>query len=419
MKKEAIVILFLLSISFCLAEPVFNIKSDYSTGETAIATITAPGNFTKAIQKSDIQFFEGKRQAFFDYDIILYNNTHYFYVSLQRQGNFTIKINNILYNPGTLQSSNIEKNISVKDSNNSISIMPGFINSLNPEITIFNKAKNQTISYTYNNVSETLTLQQLQIKKIQFTPNQEFSYFTIKSYQDFSIPVIYTNLNQNYSINSTPNQQLNFTLRLDKQTIIVSANKSQILRENITLFNVGDNNITNITLANLSYIKINLTQDSIYPGSVLVINLELSSEKQGFFYENTTINFIENNTNYSIPFPIALYVLEPGTIIEQTKTCAELQGNICLSSQTCNGTSSFTREIGICCTGGSCISPVTAEEPSSYGWLWGVIIFIVLAAAGFFVYRKVKKSKPKDAEQAIAEKSKLYEKKISGGIERV
>jgi len=95
--------------------------------------------------------------------------------------------------------------------------------------------------------------------------------------------------------------------------------------------------------------------------------------------------------------------------------CAFTGGILCAEKEVCDGEPTFASD-GYCCIG-TCVAFEIKEE-TSYGWLWGVVIFLVLGAVGYFAYKKFKKTVPKKPEEKLQESSKAYQKRISGGIVR-
>ncbi|MDO8516792.1 MAG: hypothetical protein Q7S33_01585 [Nanoarchaeota archaeon] len=347
MKKElAFICIFLFSIfflSFASAIPSISLNKDsYQPGETILGEILAVGNIEKTISLNDIQFLDYRdKQVFFDYDLVFYNDKYIFYAYATKEGNFTIKINNILYNDGTLKSINLEKKFEVKITNNSeiLSIEPGFVFTSNKEttLTLSNKgSSNLNISYSYlaSKSSNTIFLIPGDSKKISINPIAELSYETLSfSKENFSIPVIYV-----------PLDLINLTLENSSEIINGSSNSS-----------------------------VNQTKVYVYP---------------------------KNGTNESI---------------EITKTpCSELNGKICSSNEKCNGELPFTSD-GYCCLG-TCDLIIIEETSTTSKVIWGILILVFLGVAGFFIYKKVKKTKPANPEEVIDKKSKAYEKRISGGL---
>ena len=138
MKKLVIilVLVFMLSMSIAAAQPTINLqKQTFQPGETLLASITTPGEFAKTIYQKDVQFFEGRKEVFFEYDLTFYNSTYFLYMYLNKEGNFTIRVDDVFYKAPEPKSVTIERQIEIKekfiDDNKTqtqiLSIKPGFI----------------------------------------------------------------------------------------------------------------------------------------------------------------------------------------------------------------------------------------------------------------------------------------------------
>ncbi len=436
MKKEAIIVLFLFAINLVSALPILNSPNQTQPYETYLGIIE--GDFAQSLTRENIQIYEENRLVYFEYDLTQFNSTYYFYIIFNRVGNFTLKIKNILYNENNVvQGITLEKDIEVKKSpliiteqinqsgnltqlNKSydqiLLIEPGFIISIKPKITLRNKG-NISINVSYLN--STIILEPQTAKEIEITPKLNFSFFNINSYKNFSIPIIYTPLNT--QINITPQTQTN--LKTDPTAFIIQVFEKNTTNEKLKIINFGDNNITNIIISsNLSILTLQQTKKDLFAREILEINLSVYAEIQGFFRNKIIINYTEENQTKQLEIPIEIYIFAQNSSQNLTEfpildsSCSNLKGQLCLSGQSCNGTLTYAQ--GPCCIG-SCYFASSTTEKSSYSWLWAIIIFIILIGAGYFVYKKIKKTQPKTPDKTIQEKSKLYENKISGGLARV
>lgn len=444
MKKEALLILLILTITLATAEPTLTLnKENFQPGETLLGEITTTGEFTKQIQLNDIEFYQGRRKTFFEYDLAFYNQTHYLWIDLNRQGNFTIKINNILYKDAeTLKAKTIEKQLEIKSnpitiqeqqniSGNTttinktitkiLSIKPGFLfTSKQPELIISNKGSSE-LNITYQDQSISLSPEDFQ--KVQFTPNQTFSYFKFSSYADFNIPIIYISLTTPETNQSSQQINLESSLRPNPshlQLKVIAKNKTTSILE---LVNFAEKNLTIDSIESDMEILELTAPDSISAKSIYNLSLEFFSEEQGFFKGNLTLSFTEQDSDEAqlVIIPLEIYVFPEQTNLEELEeeiqTCEEIGGQYCIFDQECEGEETYAG-------GNCCIGTCKDKEPSSDGeggwsWLWGTLILLGLLVVGFFVYRKIKKTKPKKPEQQIKEKSKLYEMKIKGQLDRV
>jgi hypothetical protein len=126
--KGYLILLAVLFIGFISAEPTINFQHEkILSGETIIGTITInEGEFTKNIEDSEIKFFDGRKEVFFEFENFFYNESNYFYVYTTRPGNFSMKVENVLYKEKQiLNSINLEKNFEVLKGNDSLQLNPG------------------------------------------------------------------------------------------------------------------------------------------------------------------------------------------------------------------------------------------------------------------------------------------------------
>lgn len=437
MKKEAIFILTILTISLAFAAPVLELQNqDYQTHETIIGTIST-NEFAKQIQKSDIQFFEGRKQVFFEHDIKFYNKTHYLYITIPRQGNFTMKINNILYKNPTLAETTITKEFQIKtnyeeeynetsnqtkQNSQILSVKPGFVfTSTNAEIILSNKG-NTPLEINYEDEEEeeqTINLEPNDFQTITFKPKDSFSEITFSTYKEFTVPIFYTPLiSENKTSQNITSEN---KLKPNPKIISLNLNISQEYQKQIELVNFADNPIENISIKNpISFLEISFNK-TMPAKSVQNITLNFESPKSGHLQDKIIFTYLLENQTQQFEIPVSIYIFEENQTIEdlnQTKeTCEDLNGNICdYYTQDCSGEEVFTSSGEFCCLADCVESENSLKEESSYGWLIGIGIFFVLGIIGFLTYKKYKKTQPKKPEQDFKEKSKLYQNRVTGKL---
>ncbi|MFH0711749.1 MAG: hypothetical protein V1889_01190 [archaeon] len=411
---------FLFSIFYFLfltsATPTLNFQHDQiQPGETILATITTSGTFTKQIEPADITFLENRKQVFFEHDITFYNGTHYLYIYTTRTGNFTVKIENILYKElNDLKSKTIQQNFTIQDESNQtqiLSIKPGFIFTTQiPKIKLTNMGT-ATLNATFS--KNEISIQPLKTKEITFVPTEIFSIAEISSYKNFLIPIIYPPANGTFQtkpqLDLKPNPQLLFAELFVK-------NKSQ---EIIQLFNFGNESIANITItSDQTFIDAKPIQN-ISAREVYNLTLTLSPLTSGYFNGNINITYTQYEKQNILQIPLSIFVLPQGSTKEDFKiseeTCEQKQGTPCTTDEICDGKATFTKDNEYCCMG-TC-QPINQDENGfSYGWLIAIIIFITLAGAGYYFYKKQKKIKPQTPDEKIKETSEKYSKRIQGGL---
>ncbi|MGC9309556.1 MAG: hypothetical protein ACP5D2_02555 [Candidatus Nanoarchaeia archaeon] len=371
-------VILLLLITSCSAAPVLNIDNSTFSNECLIGNITLDGEFETTLETGDILFYEGRKQVYFEHDIQFYNNSYYLYVIFNRAGNFTLKIPKILYNNDGLKEANIQKSISVQDSNQTLKISPCMISTdKQAKIKLINK-KNSSLNLTY--LDDIIQLNAYEEKDISYQPNQSFSYITIDTYKKFNIPVFY------YPISDNEQGRI----EINPEYIHLNLITDQEENTSFEIFNLFEKNIT-------LQIESDLLEKSIDMQAKSVKNLSFVVEKDEQGYEETAINITYNvdNSTFKLTIPVYIYIHSNDTNISNISrtqlTCQELGGKLCFISD-CQGQGNWT-EKGYCCLG-ECEEQ--KQKSGSNGWLIGIGIFILLAILGLLIYLKVRKTKPKD-----------------------
>ncbi len=411
---------FLFSIFYFLslttAAPILIFQHNQTQpGETILATITISGTFIKQIEPTDITFFEARKEVFFEHDITFYNNTYYLYIYTTRPGNFTIKIENILFKESEkLQSKTIQQDFAIQDSINQtqiLSIKPGFIfTTQTPKIKLTNKGT-ATLNITYNKTI--ISIQSLETKEITLSPTEIFSIAEISSYKKFSIPIIYP------PVNGTFQAKPPLDLKQEPKLLFAELLTKTESQETIQLFNFGNETITNIEISSdHTFIKTepieNISAKEIYN-----LTITFSPSTPGHFQGNINITYTQYEKQNTLQIPLSIFILPQGSTQEDfqisEETCEEKQGTPCTIEEVCDGKATFTKNNKYCCIG-TCQPIKQDEKKFSYGWLIAIIIFITIAAAGYYFYKKQKKIKPQTPEDKIKETSEKYSKRIKGGL---
>lgn len=421
--RWTIIFLSIFLISIATAAPSLNFQhNETQPGETIIATITTPGEFTKQIEPSDITFLEGRKEVSFESDITFYNGTHYLYIYTTRQGDFSIQIENILYKEADeLKASTIKRNFTIKEntlineetnetSTEILSIKPGFVfTTQTPTIKLINKGT-ATLNITYGTTS--LSIKSLATKEIITVPTQIFSRLTISSYKDFSIPIIYPPADPTFVL---PQEQLD--LKQDPELLLTNLFTNTETKETIQLFNLGDENITNIQITSeLTFIEIKQLED-MPPRGIQNLTLTFNPKNPGHFQSRLNVVYTQSGEQNILLIPLSLFVLpegsDPGDFAVSDKTCTEISGTVCTENQNCEGSASFTKNGEYCCVG-TCQAIAKEESGGGYSWIWAIIIFIVLGGGAYYFYKRQKKIKPKKPEEQLKESTEKFAKRLEG-----
>jgi len=420
-----ILLLGLLFISLATASPEITFQHDETQpGETIFATITIQGELTKGITESDITFLEGRKEIFFEFDLTYFNETYYFYTYTTREGNFTLKISDILYKENeTLQSAILEKDFLVQEElimeenitrTEILSIKPGLIKTSDElEITLTNKG-NSTFNVTCSD--QEISLQPLESEPITFEQETQFELFSCLTYKEFLIPVMRPSAND-----SIEPPIIIQDLKTNPESLSLNITIGEPLEEQIQLFNFGDDNFTDFEIVSpFDFIELEAL-DSLEGRGIKNLSLTISPELPGHFEGNINISYTQNNETKTLFLPLDFFILPAGSEISDfaisNLSCAELNGNICNSGiELCNGTAEFT-DLGEYCCSGNCIAKATKKEGGGYGWLIGILIFIVLGGAGYYLYKRQKKVGPQNPQEQLKQTSEKLDERLKGTSE--
>jgi len=120
------------------------------------------------------------------------------------------------------------------------------------------------------------------------------------------------------------------------------------------------------------------------------------------FIDGTEQDFIEDNDS-EVPAPAEVTLEEATTA--QIQTCADLEGQICKKSQTCEGPTTFASGV-VCCTG-EC-----TDKPESTGWIWGLGLLLILGGVLYWYYYKSKKEgKPTTPKKELEERTQRFKER--------
>jgi hypothetical protein len=421
--RWTIILLSVFLISLATAAPALNFQhTETQPGETILATITTTGEFTKQIESSDITFFEGRKEVPFESDITFYEGTHHLYIYTTRQGDFSIQIEKILYKEADdlkettiKQNFTITENIIVNEETNEtsteiISIKPGFVfTTQTPTIKLINKGT-ASLNVTYG--ESEISINPLATKEITLAPTQIFSNITISSYKEFTVPIIYPPANATFV---SPSEQLD--LRQDPELLLTNLFTDTETKKKIQLFNFGDNNLTNFQITSgYSFIEAD-DLENMPPRGTQNLTLIFNPENPGHFQGHINITYTKSGEQKMLPIPISLFVLPEGSTAEDfeisEQTCTEIAGTVCTEKENCEGNASFTKNGEYCCLG-TCQAIEEKSNGGSYGWVWAIVIFVVLGAGGYYFYRKQKKVKPKKPEEQLKESTEKFTKRLEG-----
>ncbi len=414
--KKFFLIFFLVLLSFQLISAVeFNLRGDFSSGETIITKVS--GNFLTPLSKENVLFYREPSHVKvpIDYAILKIIDEYYVYVFISGKpsGNYSFSIENVKYLEGTKTvEDNIVRNFTITNEIADFSLKPGFIvssgdffvevqNLKDRQITINVKTQSQNASERNIFVfSGGVTAKEMpvsvnsgEIKKINFklgTGNPSLQKIGLTSGNiTYSLPVYIT----------TSGEQTPEASRLEPSELVSSIPTKSITKKTVYLYNTGDTEIRNISFSLSGEIKpfVNLSDshiDKINANSNYPLELSLFSPGEIEVSGSLKANINGEKMLYS---QISLKFLDNYIPVNESKqsdkTCSELNGRICSSSEKCSQQTIYATD-NVCCPG-NCIS---AKKGNSTGIIIAIIILVVIAGGLFWFYKKKYKTAKKPVD---------------------
>ncbi len=405
MKRLVLILLSFLLLTSLASAVTINTKETYSPGETLIAEIQ--GNFISPLQDKQIYFYEGRIPLPLLFDIGKFQDKYYLYALLPiQETNLSLVIKDANYIEATKEhKQDLMKNFSVSGNLVDFSVSPGFvITNQDFEIKVQSISKAVTVSTDFLGKQEQVYVSDSAIKKIKF-PIQENSTLTeLKISTDsisYTIPVlVVSNITLSEKVS-----RLKFSP--SSRDIAMALNEEREL--NIRLENLGNVDLEDINFTIPEIFKTMLTIEpknlSIKQDDSVEIILKIISDQEGLFSD-----FIEAEAeNASAFFNLSLSV-SPEIINasngSQLPTCLGLEGQVCKTSQICNGTEADV-------VGGKCCLADCLENPTtSSSWIWILIIVMALLVIGYFLFKKYKKP-AKSSSEILKEKQTRAETRLT------
>ena len=392
--KRSVILILLLLIFPIISAVEFEMKEEFSQGETLMAKVS--GNFLFPLQKENIFFYRAHVRIPLEYNIKKIDEDYYIYALLlgKEPKNYSIALENIRYmKGGEMSEENIIRNFTINNQTADFSINPGFVsgtefsievqNLQDKKITIEVKTKENT-NISEETYQELIILKSGQKKDIDFVFEVQEPVFKI-------IELSTENLNYEIpaSIPATEIQEEE-VFKFEPQTLIISAPTESETSKIIYLYNTGDEEITNIniSLSNSleSYVTISRESiDKLDANSNIPIELVFSSEEE-FELEGHIRAKEGENIIYS---QISIKFLEGYIPVQElpqnytTKTCAEMGYSICSRDEECNSDNVIYAKDDVCCIG-----ICQEKEKTSAGKIIGIVILIIIIGVGIWFYKK-------------------------------
>jgi len=428
MKKE-VLILFVIFLLASVSALSITVPEKVNQGSTFIATLQ--GNILNPVAKSDVGFYEGHVQIPLDYDIEKIEDTYYIYALIPYSEKlYTLKINDVYFKENNaFKTEDLEANFSSSNLTADFNVNPGFVitreNSF--QLVLYNNLNsNLDITYTLGNIegSRIIPLQEtseltIDASKIKGT---SLNHLIISSpNSQYDIPVYFIR-NQTFDLveinDSNNNSIINFLEGPDLRFSIDKIDETLKIGEgyeySLILENQGDEDSGEITLK-VSDELIDFV--SLETGSIENLPPNTAQEIKFSILTKTPIDLeggiLAESAKSSDELKIVLFAGEnvaPVSSVKSKLTCNDLNGTICLLSQTCSGTSIPSSD-NWCCTNGICQAPGTPTTGGGNNSNTTSIIIVVAALLIILglIFWRLKKTKKKQ----IIQSARLEPKKSS------
>jgi hypothetical protein len=192
----------------------------------------------------------------------------------------------------------------------------------------------------------------------------------------------------------------------------------------LQIFNVGNNNITDIDIAtDADILDINPLAE-FSPRAIQNLTFSINSRSPGYFDRTINISYETNSIRQLLQIKLAIYVMPENstgdTFDIQDETCEEVGGQVCVFGTICNGTAVFTsgRSPEYCCLA-TCLTTSRDTSPASLGWIIGIVIIAILMGTGYYFYKKQKQIVPQSPTQQLKKQEQKFNKRISGSLTKV
>ncbi|MCX6748912.1 MAG: hypothetical protein NT076_04880 [Candidatus Pacearchaeota archaeon] len=383
--KKAVIFLLFLSLIASVSAIGSTLKSEYRTGETLIASFSG----LTELKTENILFYSGRAYTPLVYDLAKIQDSYYLYALLPfEEKNLTLKLLQAKFiEQGQEVTRDLVYNFLVKGNISAFSVNPGWVITNDDfKINIQNYDKPTAVSTSFLGTTNQYSLIIGEEKTLTFPvgKNSSLEFLTVSGGDtSYSIPVaIFKNESQ------APKTKF---FKFTKSFINLTVLKDSPLLYEIYIINTGDEDIQNLELYSSSEsITLAPTRVSLLPsGEIIAINLTMTLD------ESKNVTITAESDNDTIETFLLIQVTESKEIFQQivndtpqvyqqTETCSSLNGRICLATESCSLPEKLTID-GLCCLG---YCQVASSGSST--WLYIVIIVVVLALIGFFVYKRLK-----------------------------
>jgi hypothetical protein len=427
MKRVSVIIIFaVLFICLNIISAIdMEVKSSFYPGETMQVEI--PDVFINNLKLDNIGIYQNNsvHKTPAESGLLKSGDSYFYYAILPRYaGTYSLKIEDAKYWEGSVEvTDTIIRNFSIADTNSSyLSFSPGYLSvtsDFNIIVKGYNKKQEITVTFKPSNFEQKFNLSYgntkiIRISLINITENIN-SEIKINNYV---IPITISpgdTIIDNFNLSGEDQLEIMDSLEdvMDfyPEEIAATILPGKDYYYELKLTNDIDSSMEDIMLSTSDKeIKLNLTKISeLKSKEEAVVEVILNSDVEKDAWINVTYK------NYSIFIPVLIKITENQSDVasnvqtsNQQKTCTELGGAKCDSAQNqkCSGSETYAFD-GWCCMA-KCNS-----SSSTNGWLWGILIVVILVIGGWLLYDKSQKGQGAEKLKALFKKrTDSYETRI-------
>lgn len=427
MKKVSVVII-LMSLILCssiISAIDMEVKSSFYPGETLQVEI--PNVFINNLKLENIGIYQNNSVHVTPIEPgLIKSGDSYFYYALlpSYPGLYSFKIENVRYWEGSDQvTDTIIRNFSIEKTNSSyLSFSPGYLSVTNDFSIIikgYNKPQDIAVSFEPNNFEKTYKLGYMNDQRVYFSIENitNFTKSEIKI-NNYILPVIISpsgNVNINFNLSGEDQLEIMDSLE-DVMDFYPEEIATTILPGKDYYYELKLTNDIDVSIEDLKIsasdkeITLNTTTISeLKAQKSMIIEVTLNSNVEKDAWINVTYK------NYSVLIPVLIKIAKNQSDVDsnvetvnQQKTCTELGGAKCDSTQNqkCSGSETYAFD-------GWCCMTKCASSSSTSGWVWGILIIVVLAVGGWFLYDKSQQGQGAEKLKALFQKrTENYENRV-------
>ncbi len=427
--KKGVLFLFAIFLLASVSALSITLPENVNQGSTIIVTLQ--GNILNPIAKSDVGFFEGHVQIPLDYDIEKIEDTYYIYALVPYSEKlYTLKINDVYFKENNaFKTADLEANFSSSNLTADFNVNPGFIitreNSF--QLDLYNNLNsNLDITYTLGNTegSKTIPLQEtsklnIDTSKIKGTSLNHLIISSQNTQYDISVYVIRNQTFIQVEKNDSNNSIIEFLEGPNLQFSIDKIDETLKIGEGyeypLVLENQGDEDSGEITLKVsdelIDFVSLEISSiENLPPNAKQEIKFSIFTK----IPINLEGGILAESSKSSDELKIVLFAeenVEPVSSIKSKSLCKDLNGTICLLSQTCSGKSVPSSDNIFCCTNGVCQNPgnQTTGEGNNSNTVSIIIVVVALLIILGLIFWRLKKTRKKQ----ITQSARLEPKKSS------